>query len=110
MNGITMPLEKLYPPVNFPVSRGTAKISPILRWDHSATFLVSKSAMDKTSDSGERVKINLTNEKYAYMAGNTIDGNNVVLMAFILKTKIYFKVDVYFRPAAIWSLSGLHLP
>lgn len=87
MNGITMPLEKLYPPVSFPVSRGTAKVSPLLRWDHSATFFVAKSVIDKISDSVKRVKINLTNEKYAYMAGNTIDGNNLVLMTFFLKQK-----------------------
>lgn len=76
MNGWTMPLEKLYPPINYPVSRGTAKISPLLRWDHSVPLFVSKFELSNTVGSGERrVKINLANEDYAYITGHTVDGN-----------------------------------
>lgn len=87
MNGCTMPLEKLYPPITYPVSRGTAKISPLLRWDHSVTFFVSKFEMHKTPESGERrVKINLADEEFAYIAGHTIDGNS---SGFVLTQIIY---------------------
>lgn len=70
-----MPLEKLYPPINYPVSRGTAKISHLLRWDHSVSLFVSKFELNKGADgSGERFKINLAKEEFAYMAGHKVDG------------------------------------
>lgn len=34
-NGIDMDVSKLYPSVEFPVSRGTPMISPLIRWEHS---------------------------------------------------------------------------
>lgn len=34
-NGIDMDVSKLYPAVEFPVSRGTPMISPLIRWEHS---------------------------------------------------------------------------
>lgn len=33
--GINPSIEKLYPKVNFPVSRGVPKLSPFIQWDHS---------------------------------------------------------------------------
>lgn len=75
MHGWTMPIEKLYPPINYPVSRGTAKISPLLRWDHSVPLFVSKFELNKTPESGERrVKVNVSNEDCTYIAGHMIDG------------------------------------
>lgn len=71
-----MKLEKLYPPINYPVSRGTAKISPLLRWDHSASLHVVKFVVEKSFGSdGRRFKISLGNEEFAYMTGHKIDGN-----------------------------------
>lgn len=35
MNGIHLPLERLYPAVSYSVSRGTQIISPMILWDHS---------------------------------------------------------------------------
>jgi hypothetical protein len=37
-NGIDMDVSKLYPPVEFPVSRGTPMISPLIRWEHSENW------------------------------------------------------------------------
>lgn len=76
-----MPLEKLYPAINYPVSRGTAKISPLLRWDHSVPFFVSKFELATNQDSGERrFKINLSNDDFAYVAGHIIDGTLFVIV------------------------------
>lgn len=82
VNGWTMPLEKLYLPINYPVSRGTAKISPLLRWDHSVSLFVPKFELNKNPESGERrFTINLANEEFAYVAGHQIDGN--ILLNYI---------------------------
>lgn len=70
-----MPLEKLYPPINYPVSRGTAKISPLLRWDHSESHFVSKFQLHKTAESCERrFTVNLSNDEYANLSGIQLDG------------------------------------
>lgn len=75
VNGWTMSLEKLYPPINYPVSRGTDKISPLLRWDHSVSLFVSKFELNKTSESGERkFTINMASDERSYVDGHRIDG------------------------------------
>lgn len=67
-----MPLEKLYPPIVYPVSRGTAKISHLLQWDHSESLFVSKFSLDTTGE--RRFTINLADEEFAYVAGHRVDG------------------------------------
>jgi hypothetical protein len=40
--GLQPQLANLYPPVQYPVSRGTPMISPLVRWDHSEDRYVMK--------------------------------------------------------------------
>jgi fatty acid synthase len=40
--GFNPSIEKLYPPVEYPVSRGTASISPLIKWDHTKSFTVNQ--------------------------------------------------------------------
>ncbi|XP_072754283.1 fatty acid synthase [Anoplolepis gracilipes] len=67
-------ISKLYPPVSFPVGRGTPMIGPLVKWDHSATWEVA--SYKKTSaQSGECVvQVDLSKELDAYLAGHQIDG------------------------------------
>lgn len=106
-----MPLEKLYPPITYPVSRGTAKISPFIRWDHSVSFFVSKFESNTNPESGEHCfTINLTNTEFTYLAGHQIDGiqyNVIIIRNFNI---IFYKVDACFRQLGIWSLFGSHWP
>jgi fatty acid synthase, animal type len=81
-NGVELPINKLYPSVEFPVSRGTAMISPQIRWDHSEDWFVSKFDSDKTKKFSERQVVVMLSEKdYEYMDGHSIDGESN-LMAF----------------------------
>lgn len=84
-------MEKLYPAINYPVSRGTAKISPLLRWDHSVSLFVSKFELNNTPESSERrFTINLTNEEFAFVAGHNIDGIVFGFKARALKYMLCF--------------------
>ena len=75
MHGIDMPIEKLYPEVEFPVSRGTPMISPYIKWDHSEDWFVTRYEQMRALKSGERrVKFALTTDDYEYITGHTIDG------------------------------------
>lgn len=70
-----MPLEQIYPPVEYPVSRGTQKISPLMKWDHSEDYYVVKYDLQNPNNSGERrVNINLSFDEYAFINGHRIDG------------------------------------
>jgi hypothetical protein len=40
MAGLTPQVSKLYPAVQFPVSRGTPSISPLVSWDHTENWHV----------------------------------------------------------------------
>lgn len=75
MHGLQIPFERLYPEVQFPVSRGTAMISPYVRWEHSEDWFITKFELQRSSRSGERkVKITLTDQDYDFIAGHAIDG------------------------------------
>lgn len=75
VNGCTMRLERMYPAVEWPVTRGTAKIASLLRWDHSDGYFVTKFEAGRAPESGEmRVQVNLGDSEYAYVAGHNIDG------------------------------------
>ncbi|XP_039450932.1 fatty acid synthase-like [Culex pipiens pallens] len=68
-------LAKLYPAVDFPVSRGTPMISPLVRWDHAATWFVIKFYAQKITDSGiQAYKISLTDQDHSQLSGHCIDG------------------------------------
>jgi len=41
-SGYNPQIEKLYPKVQYPVPRGTPFLSPLIKWDHSKSWLVSK--------------------------------------------------------------------
>lgn len=70
-----MPLERLYPKISYPVSRGTAMISPLIRWEHSQDWYVPHYDQSRTDITSERkLTVTLSEEEYKYMAGHVIDG------------------------------------
>ncbi|XP_039304084.1 fatty acid synthase [Solenopsis invicta] len=77
--GLQLQVANIYPPVEFPVSRGTPMISPSIRWDHSETWFTPIYQLQKYIKSRERyIKISLDKENYDYMKGHTIDGRNLL--------------------------------
>lgn len=70
-----MSIEKLYPEIKFPVSRGTRMLSPLVRWEHSEDWFVPKFELQRTSNSWERkVKVSLKDQDYDSIDGHIIDG------------------------------------
>ncbi|XP_043502646.1 fatty acid synthase-like [Polistes fuscatus] len=76
--GQQLDLAKLYPPIEFPVSRGTPMISPLIRWDHSSKWYVTSFKIQERIVSGERtVNITIIDEDFEYIVGHNIDGRNL---------------------------------
>ncbi|CAD6242162.1 GSCOCG00009427001-RA-CDS [Cotesia congregata] len=74
ISGAQPDFSKLYPPVSFPVGRGTPMMNSIIGWDHSVQWEVADFS-GKTAGSGETVvEIDLSKEEHAHIAGHTIDG------------------------------------
>lgn len=68
-----MDIAKLYPTIEFPVSRGTRMISPILKWNHEANHFVPY--FDSQSRYGKRsLIINLSDKKFEFMKGHVVGG------------------------------------
>lgn len=67
-------IAKFYPPVSFPVGRGTPMISPLVKWDHSVDWEVA-SFKQTSGQSGECVvQVDLSKDTDAHIAGHQIDG------------------------------------
>ncbi|XP_070505887.1 fatty acid synthase-like [Chironomus tepperi] len=72
-SGVDMDISKLYPPVNFPVSRGTPMISPVIKWNHDEDHFVP---YHDSYNSYERrnIVINISDKQYEFLQGHIVDG------------------------------------
>ena len=75
LTGINPNVKSLYPVVKYPVSRETASISPLLKWRHDKSYLLTR-----TPDFFDYVKCNqpfqidLMEPRYQYLVGHKVDG------------------------------------
>lgn len=72
MNGVDVDVSKLYPPIAFPVSRGTPMISPLVKWDHSEDFFVQNYEKSVSTTREHLYKVRLSDHEF--LAGHLIDG------------------------------------
>ncbi|XP_035742579.1 fatty acid synthase-like [Vespa mandarinia] len=77
-SGIQLDLTKLYPHVEYPVSRGTPMISPLIKWKHSDDWFVTDYNRQERIDSGERIfEISIDYVEFQYVIGHVVDGRNL---------------------------------
>ncbi|XP_044740690.1 fatty acid synthase-like [Chrysoperla carnea] len=76
--GFNPKLAKLYPEVQFPVSRGTPMIAPTVRWDHTKEWPIPKEGYSYQKQAFEKsVIIDVSNPEYENLKGHIIDGRNL---------------------------------
>ncbi|KAJ3652416.1 hypothetical protein Zmor_018384 [Zophobas morio] len=72
-------VHKLYPQINFPVSRGTSMVSPSVQWNHEKSWDTYKFSDFTSWDAEQRVhRISLLYEDHQFMNGHCIDGRNLL--------------------------------
>ncbi|XP_014487343.1 PREDICTED: fatty acid synthase-like, partial [Dinoponera quadriceps] len=77
--GFQPQIANLYPPVQFPVSRGTPMISLLVRLDHTDDYHVYQYRGQHIISSRERpVSITTADEEFEYFSGHVIDGKNLL--------------------------------
>ncbi|KAJ8668382.1 hypothetical protein QAD02_010045 [Eretmocerus hayati] len=111
-------LAKLYPEIEYPVSRGTRSISHLIKWDYSSDAPVYKYDYHGYNTAGERfVGVSLNNSEYSSLAGHVIDGRNLFPATGYLKLvwetfsmmndKHYSGMAVYFKDVQILRATTL---
>ena len=74
-----MDISKLYPPVSFPVSRGTPMISPIIKWEHETNYVIP--SFDSYNQFERRnFNINLSDKLFEFVQGHIIDGKQIIFL------------------------------
>lgn len=68
-----MDVSKLYPPIQFPVSRGTPMISPLIKWNHEENHFVPHFDTYNTFER-RNILINISDKKFEFIQGHMIDG------------------------------------
>ncbi|CAL1277493.1 unnamed protein product [Larinioides sclopetarius] len=71
--GLNPKIELLYPPVQFPVPRGTPMISDLIKWNHSQSFKVPKYTL-KTNEYSRECRFD---KEDAYILDHKIDGRSL---------------------------------
>ncbi|XP_065225250.1 fatty acid synthase-like [Planococcus citri] len=77
---IDMDLTPLYPAVEYPVSRGTPMIAPLIKWFHDEDWHVPFQNIDfenKTSSHGKSFKIDYSNDKFLFLQNCVVNGVNM---------------------------------
>ncbi|GFT94632.1 fatty acid synthase [Trichonephila clavipes] len=71
--GVDPKIERLYPPVKFPVPRGIPSISDLIKWNHSQSYIVPKYTAE-TSEFSMEFKFD---KEDAYILDHKIDGRSL---------------------------------
>lgn len=74
-SGLQPDISALYPPVSFPVSKGTPMAASMIEWDHSTEWAFPVFHGKGMSRTGESViDVDLSKEGDTFYAGHAIDG------------------------------------
>ncbi|CAH1402776.1 unnamed protein product [Nezara viridula] len=71
LEGVVLEIDKLYPPVEFPVSRGTASFEPFIFWNYG---LAVSNTLAPSIAYSKNINIEFTSEKYSYLKECTVNG------------------------------------
>ncbi|KAF5283102.1 hypothetical protein FQA39_LY17409 [Lamprigera yunnana] len=71
-------LHVLFPKVEWPVSRGTPMISPLIKWNHSNDWFVPYHKMQKNLEKGKSfIEISSKDPNWTFVTGHIIDDRNL---------------------------------
>ncbi|KAG8266063.1 hypothetical protein J6590_079793, partial [Homalodisca vitripennis] len=90
LNNVSLEVNALYPPVEYPVSRGTPYIAPLVTWDHHETwFHEFENILELMSHSNEvEVDLDVSFEDYPLWTNHCIDDQIVLSPSQILVSRV----------------------
>jgi fatty acid synthase, animal type len=97
-HGHDLDLREIYPKVEFPVSRGTPMIAPLVKWNHSESHFVPY--FDPYMRFHKRdLTINLYQQKFSSFSGHRIDGKELPNLNINELLKFTFSLGQTILPA-----------
>lgn len=91
--GFDIPIDRLYPAVEFPVSAGTPMISHLIKWDHTTDYLVLNFDITNMKRGAEqKIDVAISAKDYEYISGHNIDGKRIFIKFIIADNTIYFNI------------------
>ncbi|KAJ3652400.1 hypothetical protein Zmor_018369 [Zophobas morio] len=76
--GYLLQVQKIFPQVEFPVSRNTSMIAPFIRWDHKMSWQIYEfKRFTSTGNEQMEYSISYAYEEYEFMKGHVINGRNI---------------------------------
>lgn len=85
LKGFNFDIFLLYPEINYPVSRQTPMVSPLIKWDHRQDFFVlnlERLNSINTIKRQQHLDIKLIDEDFKYISGHIVDGNKGFILFF----------------------------
>jgi len=118
--GLQPKIENLYPPINYPVSKGTPSLQPLVEWDHTDNWDVITFIENEVKSSGEvKLEVDTENETYNHLRGTYVDGVEALpyasyLVSFMQCIKyvqfIYFGDTLKLVYSNYWYYRSLMIP
>lgn len=102
--GVNFRTDRLYPEIEFPVSRGTPIISPLIKWNHSEDWFTAFYQVKRESRGGCRqIDVSTKILEWSFVKGHVIDGRNL----FPATGYIYLVWESFaiMRESAPWDLN-----
>lgn len=76
--GYNPTVQNLFPKIEYPVSRGTPMISPLIKWEHSVDWYVPYYIPLENVMYGERIlEISVQKEVWSFITGHVVDGKSL---------------------------------
>lgn len=64
------------------MSRGTGMISPLVKWDHSEEWFVTKFEAQRKTSSERRFFVKIADQEFEFITGHMIDGKLIIILLF----------------------------
>lgn len=82
--GLNVDISPLYPPVSYPVSRGTKSLAPLVRWEHSGHWRTGLEEFKDYSFTEKQYLITMNSEEFRNLVGHQVEGKIVMPIAAYL--------------------------
>nr|XP_022920510.1 fatty acid synthase-like [Onthophagus taurus] len=79
LKGFSVELDQIYPEIQYPVSRGTPMLAPLIKWDHRKDCYTYKFSSKKETrlTAQDFVHVNPKESQWDFVMGHIIDGRNL---------------------------------
>lgn len=91
LTGLDLNIANLYPPIEYPVSRGTYGLADLVHWEHSETWRTGLEDKLNYLVSVKDIQVTLNSEEFRDCIGHSIDERLILPVSSYLVSKYFLK-------------------